>query len=46
VPSPSDSSALRALVRGGLQALGYQQWPSISADDVVALVRAEANLDA
>jgi LAS superfamily LD-carboxypeptidase LdcB len=30
---------------GRLQALGYQSWPDISADDVVALVRAEANFD-
>jgi D-alanyl-D-alanine carboxypeptidase len=29
-----------------LQSLGYQDWPTLSADDVVALVRAEAGLDA
>jgi D-alanyl-D-alanine carboxypeptidase len=28
-----------------LQSLGYQDWPALSADDVVALVRAEAGLD-
>jgi LAS superfamily LD-carboxypeptidase LdcB len=29
-----------------LQSLGYQDWPALSADDVVALARAEAGLDA
>jgi LAS superfamily LD-carboxypeptidase LdcB len=29
-----------------LQTLGYQDWPTLSADDVVALVRVEADLDA
>ena len=31
---------------GRVQALGYQEWPSFSADDVVAMLRAEAGLDA
>jgi LAS superfamily LD-carboxypeptidase LdcB len=31
---------------GQLQKLGYQDWPTSSADDVVALVRSEAGLDA
>jgi LAS superfamily LD-carboxypeptidase LdcB len=29
----------------GLQALGYQTWPDLSADDVVSMLRDEAKLD-
>lgn len=34
------------MLASGLQALGYQDWTTLDADDVVALVRAEAALDA
>jgi D-alanyl-D-alanine carboxypeptidase len=46
VDEPWHARWVGADLAGGLQALGYQQWPSTSADDVVALVRAEASLDA
>jgi hypothetical protein len=46
VDEPWHARWVGAELASGLQALGYQDWPTVSADDVVALVRGEAALDA
>jgi D-alanyl-D-alanine carboxypeptidase len=46
VDEPWHARWLGAELASQLQSLGYQDWPALSADDVVALVRAEAGLDA
>jgi LAS superfamily LD-carboxypeptidase LdcB len=46
VDEPWHARWVGAELAGRLQALGYQAWPTLSADDVVALIRAEAGLDA
>jgi zinc D-Ala-D-Ala carboxypeptidase len=46
VDEPWHARWIGADLAGHLQALGYQAWPSLCADDVIALVRTEAALDA
>jgi LAS superfamily LD-carboxypeptidase LdcB len=46
VDEPWHARWVGAELAGRLQALAYQTWPTLSADDVVALIRAEAGLDA
>jgi D-alanyl-D-alanine carboxypeptidase len=46
VDEPWHARWVGADLAGQLQSLGYQDWPALSADDVIALVRAEASLDA
>jgi D-alanyl-D-alanine carboxypeptidase len=46
VDEPWHARWVGAELASQLQSLGYQDWLALSADDVVALVRAEAGLDA
>jgi zinc D-Ala-D-Ala carboxypeptidase len=46
VDEPWHGRWVGTMLASGLQALGYQDWTTLDADDVVALVRAEAGLDA
>jgi D-alanyl-D-alanine carboxypeptidase len=45
VDEPWHARWVGAALASQLQSLGYQDWPALCADDVVALVRAEAGLD-
>jgi LAS superfamily LD-carboxypeptidase LdcB len=46
VDEPWHGRWVGTMLASGLQALGYQDWTTLDSDDVVALVRAEAGLDA
>jgi D-alanyl-D-alanine carboxypeptidase len=46
VDEPWHARWVGAQLASQLQSLGYQDWPNMSADDVVDLVRTEAGLDA
>ena len=45
VDEPWHGRWVGANLASALQSLGYQAWPDISADDVIAALRSEAGLD-